>query len=120
VEFGVQPVHLRLLRLALRDVGVGDHVANAAPGAVPHCRGCDGDGDQRAVLAQANSVKVVDRLTAQHALEELLGLGALVRRRHREASAAQHLLGRPAEDALSRRVPEPDAGVQPEFDERER
>ena len=34
--------------------------------------------------------------------------------------AAEHLLARPAEDALGRRVPQPDPGVQAELHERER
>ena len=47
-------------------------------------------------------------------------LGTPRGRRHRKAAAAEHLLGRPAEDALGRGVPEPDPRVQAELDERER
>jgi hypothetical protein len=67
----------------------------------------------------ADRLVVVQRLAGPHAREQLLALGALGRRRHREAAPAEHLLGRPAEDALGRRVPEPDTSVEPELHERE-
>ena len=44
----------------------------------------------------------------------------LSRRRHRQAAAAEHLLARPAEDALGGRVPQPDARIEPELHQRER
>ena len=77
-------------------------------------------GDQRPVLAQADRLEVVDGLAGDDALEQLLGLGALVARRQREAAAADHLLARPAEDPLGGPIPEPDPRVEAELDERER
>src|SRR3712207_7216962 len=38
--------------------------------------------------------------------------GAPGRRRHRQPALAEHLLARPAEDALRGRVPQPDARVE--------
>ena len=120
MELGVQTVHLRLLCLAFGDVGVRDHVADHAAGSVSHRGGRNRDVDERSILALTHGFVVVNRLARTHPCEELLALRALGRRRHREVAAAQHLLTRPAKDALGCWVPQPDAGIQAELHERER
>ena len=117
VDQGLEPL---LLLLALGDVGVGDQVADHAAGPVPHRRGGDRDRDELAVLSPPDGLVVVDRLACPHAHEEVLALRALRVRRHRQPLAAEDLCARPAEDALGGRVPEADAGVEPELHERER
>ena len=119
-ELVVQAVNLRRLRLALCDVGVGDHVAEHATGPVPHGRGRDRDRDERPVLAQTLGLVVVDRLSRPHPREQVLRLRAFRGRRHGKSTAAEHLVARPAEDALRGRVPQPDARVEVELDEGER
>ena len=119
VELVVQTADLRRLCLALGDVRVGDHVPDDPAGSVPdRCRG-DRHVDERPILVQAEGFEVVHPLARGDALEELLGLGALRRRCHRQPARAEHLLGRPAEDALRRRVPEPHPRVRAELDERD-
>jgi hypothetical protein len=109
-----------LLLPALRDVGVGDEVADDAARCIAHGGGRDRDGDEPAVLALAVGLVVVDRLAGHDAAEQVLALRALGGRRHRQAGAAEDLVAGPAEDALGGGVPEADAGVEPELDERER
>jgi hypothetical protein len=92
VELVIQAMDLRRLRLSLPDVGVGDHVAYDPARRVPHRRGRDRDVHERSVLALAHRLEVVHPLAGPHPGEQLLALGALRGRRHRQVASADHLL----------------------------
>ena len=115
---GLEPLRVRQLRVQRDPLGHVGELARQAErpaGVVAQDRAVDLDPDLAAVLGQAAHALAAGDLARDRPLDPVGGRRALVVGHHGDRHrVADQLLGRPAEDALGRRVPDRDGPVERE------